>query len=77
MLLRADITSAAAPKAARLLAKLSLSDWANVANVVSAVAVVTCLISVGYQIRENKVEVRTNNREQFITLFGILESRRS
>jgi len=37
-----------------------------VANVVSAAAVVTSLLYVGYQIRENTVEVRTNNRQQLI-----------
>ena len=44
-----------------------LSDWASIAEVVSAVAIVLSLLYVGYQIRENTIEVRATNRQQLIT----------
>jgi hypothetical protein len=44
-----------------------LSDWASIAEVVSAVAIVLSLLYVGYQIRENTIEVRETNRQQLIT----------
>lgn len=43
-----------------------LSDWASIAEVVSAVAIVLSLLYVGYQIRENTIEVRATNRQQLI-----------
>ena len=49
------------------LAKLRLSDWASIAEVVGAAAVVISLIYVGLQIQENTVEVREANREQLIS----------
>jgi len=47
--------------------KLKLSEWASIAEVVSAVAVVISLLYVGYQISENTSEVRAANRQQLIT----------
>lgn len=46
--------------------KLSLSEWANLAEVVSAVAVVISLLYVGYQIRENTGEIRAANRQELV-----------
>jgi len=43
-----------------------LSDWASIAEVVSAVAIVLSLLYVGYQIRENTIEVRATNRQELI-----------
>ena len=44
-----------------------LSDWASIAEVVSAVAIVLSLLYVGYQIRENTIEVRATNRQELIS----------
>ena len=46
--------------------KLSLSEWANLAEVVGAAAVVVSLIFVGVQVRENTAEIRATNRQQLI-----------
>ncbi len=45
------------------MAKLKLSDWASIAEIVGAVAVVFSLVYVGIQISENTVEVRETNRQ--------------
>ena len=41
--------------------KLSLSDWASLAEIVGALAVVISLVYVGVQISENTIEVREAN----------------
>jgi len=46
--------------------KLSLSEWANLAEVVGAAAVVVSLIFVGVQVRENTEEIRATNRQQLV-----------
>jgi hypothetical protein len=46
--------------------KLSLSEWANLAEVVGAGAVVVSLIFVGVQVRENTDEIRATNRQQLV-----------
>jgi hypothetical protein len=45
---------------------LKLSDWAHVAEIVSAVAVVVSLLYVGYQIKLNTQEIRAANRQQLV-----------
>jgi hypothetical protein len=47
--------------------KLKLSDWASLAEVVSAIAVVISILYLGYQIRENTNEVRASSRQQLIS----------
>ena len=47
--------------------KLKLSDWASIAEIVGATAVVFSLIYVGYQIKANTIEVRATNRQQLIS----------
>ena len=49
------------------MTKLKLSDWASIAEVIGAVAVVISLIYVGYQIRANTIEVRAINRQEFVS----------
>ncbi len=44
-----------------------LSEWASIAEVVSAVAVVVSLLYVGYQISENTSEARAANRQQLVS----------
>jgi hypothetical protein len=46
--------------------KLSLSDWANIGEVIGAIGVVISLVYVGVQIRENTEEMRAMNRQQLI-----------
>ncbi|MDH5277142.1 MAG: hypothetical protein OEW88_12030, partial [Gammaproteobacteria bacterium] len=46
--------------------KLNLSEWANVAQVVSAIAVVISLLYVGYQIRANTSQIRAANRQELV-----------
>ncbi len=46
--------------------KLSLSEWANIAEVVGAAAVVVSLIYVGVQVGENTAEMRATNRQQLV-----------
>jgi hypothetical protein len=46
--------------------KLSLGDWANIAEVIGAIGVIISLAYVGVQIRENTAEIRTTNRQQLI-----------
>jgi hypothetical protein len=48
------------------MARLSLSEWASIAEVVGAVAVVISLVYVGVQIGENTIEVRESNRQQLV-----------
>lgn len=48
------------------MARLSLSEWASIAEVVGAIAVVVSLVYVGVQISENTVEVRESNRQQLV-----------
>ena len=43
-----------------------LSDWASVAEIVSALAIVVSLLYVAYQIKENTIEVRATNRQELI-----------
>ena len=44
--------------------KLRLAEWASLAEVVSAIAVVISLIYVGIQIRDNTEAIRAANRQQ-------------
>ena len=46
--------------------KLTLADWANIGEVIGAIAVVISLAYVGVQIRENTEEMRVTNRQQLI-----------
>ena len=46
---------------------LKLSDWASIAEVVSAMAVVISLLYVGFQINQNTNEVRAANRQQLVS----------
>ena len=46
--------------------QLTLSEWGNIAEVISAVAVVVSLLYVGYQVSENTSEVRAANRQQLV-----------
>jgi hypothetical protein len=45
------------------MAKLRLSDWASIAEVIGAAAVVISLIYVGVQVRDNTEAVRAANRQ--------------
>jgi len=45
---------------------LELNKWANLAEIVSAIAVVISLMYVGYQINENTGEIRAANRQQLV-----------
>jgi hypothetical protein len=47
--------------------KLRLSDWASIAEVIGAVALVISLIYVGYQIKANTIEVRATNRQELVS----------
>jgi len=46
--------------------ELGLSEWANIAEVIGALAVVVSLLYVGVQVRHNTNEVRASNRQQLI-----------
>jgi len=46
--------------------KLTLSEWGNIAEVISAGAVVVSLLYVGYQVSENTGEIRAANRQQLV-----------
>jgi hypothetical protein len=48
------------------VSRLSLSEWANLAEVVGATAVVVSLIFVGVQVRANTAEIRATNRQQLV-----------
>jgi hypothetical protein len=48
------------------MSKLKLSDWASVAEVVGAIAVVVSLVYVGIQINGNTIEVRAANRQELV-----------
>lgn len=46
---------------------MNLSDWANLAEIVSALAVVISLLYVGYQINLNTKEIRVANRQELVS----------
>ncbi len=46
---------------------MKLSEWANVAEIISAIAVVVSLLYVGYQINLNTQEIRVANRQELVT----------
>lgn len=48
------------------MSKLSLTEWAEIAEVVGAIAVVISLIYVGIQVSENTDEIRASNRQQLV-----------
>lgn len=48
------------------MAKLRLSEWASIAEVIGAAGVVISLIYVGVQVSENTDEVRAANRQQLV-----------
>ena len=48
------------------MTKLRLSDWASIAEVVGAIAVVISLLYVGVQINANTAEVRSANRQELV-----------
>jgi len=47
--------------------KLKLSDWASIAELVSAIAVIISLLYVGIQVKENTNEIRAANRQQLVS----------
>lgn len=47
--------------------ELTLADWANIGEVIGAIAVVISLVYVGIQIRESTEEMRATNRQQLIS----------
>lgn len=49
------------------MAKLRLSDWASIAEVVGAIAVVISLAYVGIQVRDNTEAVRAANRQALVS----------
>ena len=51
--------------------RLSLAEWASVAEIIGAVAVVLSLIYVGVQVQENTSEVRVANRQALISRSGL------
>jgi len=46
--------------------ELSLSDWASLGEVVSAIAVVVSVLYVGLQVSRNTREIRAANRQQLV-----------
>jgi hypothetical protein len=46
--------------------RLSLSDWASIAEIIGAIAVIFSLLYVGVQVQENTSEVRASNRQALI-----------
>lgn len=44
--------------------KLTLADWANIGEVIGAIAVVISLLYVGIQVCEHTEEMRATNRQQ-------------
>ncbi len=48
------------------MAKLRLSEWASLAEVIGAIGVVISLVYVGLQVNENTAEVRATNRQQLV-----------
>lgn len=46
--------------------KLSLAEWASIAEIIGAIAVVLSLLYVGVQVQENTSEVRASNRQALI-----------
>lgn len=45
------------------MAKLRLSEWASIAEVIGAIGVVISLVYVGVQVSENTAEIRAANRQ--------------
>ena len=48
------------------MSRLRLSEWASIAEVIGAVAVVLSLVYVGLEINDNTAEVREANRQQLV-----------
>ena len=48
------------------MVKRTLDEWASIAEIISAVAVVISLVYVGYQVNENTGEIRASNRQQLV-----------
>ena len=48
------------------MSRLQLSEWASIAEVIGAAAVVLSLVYVGLEINENTAEVREANRQQLV-----------
>ena len=48
------------------MARRNLQDWASIAEVIGAIAVVISLLYVGFQVKENTGEVRAANRQQLV-----------
>ena len=48
------------------MTKLRLAEWASLAEIVSAVAVVISLIYVGMQVSDNTAEIRAGNRQEMV-----------
>ena len=46
--------------------KLDLAEWASIAEVVGAIAVVISLVYVGLQVSANTAEIRASNRQQLV-----------
>lgn len=46
--------------------KVSLGEWASIAEVIGAVAIVISLIYVGLEINQNTTEVRESNRQELV-----------
>ena len=46
--------------------KKNLDEWASIAEIISAVAVIISLVYVGYQVNENTGEIRASNRQQLV-----------
>lgn len=47
--------------------RLTLSEWASIAEIIGAIAVVLSLLYVGIQVQENTSEVRATNRQALIS----------
>ena len=48
------------------MAKLRLSEWAHIAEMIGAIAVVISLLYVGVQVGNNTREIRAANRQQLV-----------
>ena len=57
------------------MSKLKLSEWASLAEVVGAIAVVVSLVYVGIQINGNTIEVRAANRQELVSRSFVATSR--
>jgi len=51
--------------------RLTLSEWASIAEIIGAIAVVLSLIYVGIQVQENTSEIRAANRQALIGRSGL------